>query len=31
MTNKPIVSHKFYNIPESEQKIIKEIVDKNID
>lgn len=31
MTQRPIISHKFYNIPENEKKIIMDIVEKNID
>ncbi len=31
MSSKPIVSHKFYNVPENEQKIIQDIVEKNIE
>jgi len=31
MTRKPILSYKFFNVPVEKQKIIKEIVEKNID
>lgn len=30
MSNTPIVSHKFYNVPQEQQSLIKEIVNKNI-